>query len=534
MNQSPPAPVVVRARVWPRRAAADPFPEWPLLPPSRPRTAGICFSGGGTRSVAAVMGQLRGLVAIGAFDRIGYLSAVSGGAWAAVPYVFRSCDSPALLGPVRAPESLSLAGLGVLDPGRLAWPATLDFKETLRRLYLDQSVPRSEVWTRAVAQTFLAPFGLYDSETARYFCLEREDGGDSVHHTVASIQFPLHVARLSARCPFLVVSTTVRWPEAADDGRYRIGLEFTPMYVGIPNLVPLGPAGASSFVGGGYLESFAFGCSAPLEVLDHEGFAMVQLPERRFTLADVVGMTSARTDESDPQYYPSAATWSFSPTGVGPACRVLLTDGGDLENYGVMPLMRRRVERIAVFINSETPLSLSYDPSRWPITYEREIDPFLPLLFGQRTARFHNNQVFRQSDYGPLVAELQAAKRAGRPLVATTTLEVQANEQWGVDGGWRVTMCWVYNDRVCGWEARLTPELRRLIEQGHTADGGGPFVRFPNYRTRDQNPGALIRLTSDQINLLAELSCWNVTSNADVFTALFTRHSRSNKDGRAS
>jgi hypothetical protein len=318
------------------------------------------------------------------------------------------------------------------------------------------------------------------------------------------------------------VSTTVRWPEAASDARCRTGFELTPMYVGIPNLVPFGPSGAPAFVGGGYLESCAFGCRAPLQVLDHEGFALVELPERRFTLADVVGMTSARTDEGDWQYYPSAVMWSFLPSGAGPACRVLLTDGGDLDNYGLMPLMRRQVEAVALFINSETPLALGYDPSRWPIADEREIDPFLPPLFGQRTARFHNNQIFRQSDYGPLVTELQAAKRAGRPLVATTTLEVQANEQWGVEGGWRVTICWVYTDRVRRWEDRLTPRLQRLIAEGHPADGGGPFVRFPNYRTRDQNPGALTRLTPEQVNLLAELSCWNVMSNADVFRRLFS------------
>ena len=54
---------------------------------SRPNV-GIAFSGGGTRSASATLGQLRALHYLGLLDSARYISCVSGGSWACVPYTF--------------------------------------------------------------------------------------------------------------------------------------------------------------------------------------------------------------------------------------------------------------------------------------------------------------------------------------------------------------------------------------------------------------------------------------------------------------
>jgi hypothetical protein len=50
----------------------------------------------------------------------------------------------------------------------------------------------------------------------------------------------------------------------------------------------------------------------------------------------------------------------------------------------------------------------------------------------------------------------------------------------------------------------------------------GPFKHFPHYKTVSEIPLELIDLTDAQVRLLADLTCWCVTSNAERFTELFT------------
>ena len=106
-----------------------------------------------------------------------------------------------------------------------------------------------------------------------------------------------------------------------------------------------------------------------------------------------------------------------------------LTDGGDVENYGLIPLLARGVRAIVVCINTVWPLSLEYDPATWPdsdadpgtIGAPRVIDPFLAPLFGEPSTRFPNNRVFAEGDYAAVVTALQTAKRAGRTVMTVHT-----------------------------------------------------------------------------------------------------------------
>lgn len=53
-----------------------------------PGNVGICFSGGGSRSMAASAGQLRALKHLGMLERTKAISSVSGGTWATAPFTY--------------------------------------------------------------------------------------------------------------------------------------------------------------------------------------------------------------------------------------------------------------------------------------------------------------------------------------------------------------------------------------------------------------------------------------------------------------
>ena len=77
-------PKKINTKIWASTADNLAFPEDAL----NLRKTGICMSGGGTRAMVCAIGQLKGLWDIGVLDDVGYLSCVSGGSWASVPFTY--------------------------------------------------------------------------------------------------------------------------------------------------------------------------------------------------------------------------------------------------------------------------------------------------------------------------------------------------------------------------------------------------------------------------------------------------------------
>ena len=505
----------VDARIWPADGSSFSYPESRA---GRPPTA-VCFSGGGTRSYAATIGQLRGLTATGLLSQVGYISAVSGGAWAATAHAFYAGPGQTdadILGLVREPRTLDQATQTVLSPSELGHAATRNFRATLESLHVSPDVPADRIWVRAVGETFLAPFGLFDAECPCGFtCDEASEREISQRNPDVGT---LHRVRLGTQHPYLIVHATLNWPADGNDTASKVGFEYTPLYCGSPPLTQLRSGDRSVYVGGGVIESVAFGSGPPLGPVGSDGVVAVEQTVP-FTLADVIGASSAfSTSARDLRLYPHVECWPIPPT-AGPSHAHMFTDGGDLENFGIIPLLRRGIRSIVVFINTVWPLSLALDADRgWPVDpapESRVLDPFLAPLFGAPSGRFPHNQVFPETDFPILLRALQEAKRAGRAVLATMNHTVQNNVWWGLSGGGDVRVCWVYNERVLEWEALLPADTRRALQRGSADPPSGPLAHFPHYRTRGQNRGAIIRLTPTQINLLSHLGCWMVTSCAD-------------------
>src|SRR5262245_56451049 len=99
---------LIDAGHWKETGRPD-FPERMLLDKERPVDVGIAFSGGGTRAATAAIGQLRGLQRNGWLDRVRYMTAVSGGSWAAVPFTYSRTAIDYLLGPHEEPSAMTVA-----------------------------------------------------------------------------------------------------------------------------------------------------------------------------------------------------------------------------------------------------------------------------------------------------------------------------------------------------------------------------------------------------------------------------------------
>ena len=91
----------------------------------------------------------------------------------------------------------------------------------------------------------------------------------------------------------------------------------------------------------------------------------------------------------------------------------------------------------------------------------------------------------------------------------------------------KVTVLWVYLERVPQWESKLpdtkfpTKDMGEItlldaIQAGNPPAGRtpqGPFQYFPNYLTAQEDSDFdLVELTPQQVNLSADLTSWMITN----------------------
>lgn len=393
----------LKVRYWPS------IPDQPYYPerddPSfeylwqRP-SFGIAFSGGGTRSASAVWGQLRGLDRLGWLDHAQYISSVSGGAWASVPYTFlaNACQAEAKQGGKQTFDCLDSDDQAVLDAwflGKYEGPRDLDDQKLgaengsfvyalsrtqLIRLYLSRLPFRGdETYSRAVGKRFLHAVGQYDCQPVVGGCDDPPKHRYFVAHdaqrsriAAASSLGESDFAAMAARRPFLIAGATIIAKKRFAGKPFDLfPFEMTPLYVGYPSRL------ASRFgdtFGGGFIEAPGWdGESYDFSKGETSGerFQTVEVVKRqplrtgvklryRMTLADVLGGSGAAPALVARRLGLSSLgfpEWDAPPLGVSvsPAAEYAFGDGAHLENLGVIPLLGRQVENILVFVNTARP-----------------------------------------------------------------------------------------------------------------------------------------------------------------------------------
>ncbi|MHC4126178.1 MAG: hypothetical protein ACYSRR_06980, partial [Planctomycetota bacterium] len=294
----------------------------------------------------------------------------------------------------------------------------------------------------------------------------------------------------------------------------------TPLYIGSPNLLALKTRclfwKTVRKVGGGFLEPFAFQSTGPAvpPSITPPGSALMEMPAspNPYTLWQASGMSSAAyaadVASIDKKLLPKATYWPPADIGKSPPRTFRFGDGGNLENFGLLALLQRKVKNIIVFINTETALE-KVDENHY------KADSDIAPLFGYTTKSFPHNTVFLQHEYQPLLKSLYEAQQKGGMAMAQTHYEVQPNDWWGIQG-YSVNIMWVYNALVNNWVAELSESVQKLVNEG-AREHSGPLKDFPNYKTIMENFGDLVELTPPQVNLLADMFAWAIQQEPEPF-----------------
>ena len=272
----------IHTQVW--RTQGD-FPERSLERVKNKEDIGVAFSGGGTRSAAASLGQLAALSEIGLLDRVKYISAVSGGAWAATPYTF-------------LPTNISdqeFFGHFAKDPAAL----TMQRLDTLAKTSFAQAISETviiddffwhamrwsgdETYSRALGSLFLKPFGL--DKLKRSFTYDRE--------TLALADKDIQYYTTKDNRPFLILGSVLLTEKFG-----KVPIEMTAQYTGVRGHFE--KEGTS--IGGSYVSSYGYDSESPKDVFPRDSSEIttdVKFSSRRnlFTLSDMMGGTGAAPQE---------------------------------------------------------------------------------------------------------------------------------------------------------------------------------------------------------------------------------------------
>jgi hypothetical protein len=521
-------------------------PEGPYPEQAIPRYSaaaglwGACFSGGGPRSFAASLGQMRGLHAAGVLPLFGAISCVSGGSWFGGPFSFAptTLDDELLLGPVIAPRDIKVDELDHIA-GQCLGAALLALTDLrLAALYLYYAaewsignLPYDKIWARILNETVLEPFDLDDTGTL--FTLD-EDTLSAIRGRNPGFAVPFYTLRPGR--PFFVAGGTHIYPLGLlelrrDSGRARPArsratrvarpdrsvanlpgeiyrhFEYTPGYAGTPQLFTDAGIGGADF-GNGYVESFAFDTPTPLGV-SNRNVAKVPAGRYPFLLSDVIGSSSAALASVLDEFgfsggFPFFDYWPIKEIGQEPAATYSFGDGGILENTGIVPLLRRGYRVIFAFVNTPFPVN-SDDPG-----CVNGIDGQISRLFGFIPADDYGNnqntQIFASDQFAVLATRLKAARAAGAPVVYADHYPILPSNPFEL-APYRPLIFWLYNDWNMAWYTQLPLDVKNLFTSWNPFDYLG---NFPNYATVGQNDGELLYLTPRQINLLAHMWCFTV------------------------
>ena len=530
------------------KPAAEPVPCFPETDAvARRLDLGLAFSGGGTRSATLTLGQLRGLQRLGLLDKARYLSAVSGGAWAAVPFTYAKSLPDDFLGPYQAPHELQRATVIAVANGQLAQaiadsslvagsipevvgdllaagvsksPSQLlqtlvsSVNGALRR----ESDRLNKTYTRLLGRVFIDPLvEPGTSASGRLFTWDGDTLGQISAQTNGAVDQNMVV--VGSERPFLIANGTVI--SARPDYEYPLlmPIEYTPLYVGVRQRFGLR-------FGGSYVSPWAYDSNGIGEVDGKNHRIQIQYDaKRRFTLADVVASVGAAPQlalmlgdfapgalktkiQRAAEVFPAFRLFAVNDDG---RARTVLTeeiahgDGGFSDNLGVLPLLARGVRNIMVFNNTNTELVENNDDLK---------SLFFPVGPPNGTGDKRHNVVFERANYTTVRDGLIARRTAHQEQVyCTQHWKVLPNEHYNVAGFDGLNACWFYNSSAKEWFDDLPHALSEMAGGHDQTDAGKNFDHFPWFGTFGQNKTHVIQLTIPQVNLLSNLAAWIVAND---------------------
>ncbi len=453
-----------------------------------------------------------GCVQNGWLDRVKYVTAVSGGSWAAVPFTYYPGERLSdLLGTFDADlkkidlvdieerpngslalqvtkSGLAASGVeeafqflpdqkqGEIDLARIRSVGTMlrDGIRKVRGRDLPDASRQNKTYSHILGQIFIDPL-VKDGNRMPYGWTRNA----VLDITEVSHQPQMDFQQVPDKRPFLIVGGTIVWMRPGFVYPRLIPIEYTPLYTGVRQQF--------GNLGGTYVMPWAYDREHVL--VSGDRLLVDPAKVRMFTLADVIASSGAAPQlklmlgESLPErargpaMQAAGAFPSFRPFAirdgqfVAPGGELAHGDGGFTDNLGLMPLLARQVRHVIAFVNSNK----TYTQNEQLQSY------FFPLSTQSGSGDKTMNAVFPKAKYRELLDGLDEVTKAGGPAIFCQTMTVTRNELYNIAGYDGLRVCWVYNYAANDWREALPDQLKTWL--GDPKNGGRKDLqRFPVLR----------------------------------------------------
>ncbi|AMO56089.1 hypothetical protein EZMO1_1960 [Endozoicomonas montiporae CL-33] len=306
----------------------------------------------------------------------------------------------------------------------------------------------------------------------------------------------------------------------------KIPIEMTPEWVG---------GAITSFKEGAYtLPPCGFNRDIKEQKLScSNDYCEVKLGEGKgLTVANAMATTGANYVDTIPfSYFPPEFQYpepNLQEKTIKSSSR-MFADSGNEDYVSIMPLLRRGQKKIIAFVHTDIPLK--HTPKKTGGTGIIGMDKVIPSYFGiipdesaekkfyQPDTHIHQqdcsvlssrNKVFGDAHYQPLAEALWKAKENGKPIVYKQTgLTTLKNDCYGIPGGEKVDIIWIYNDLPENWFQTHLPALVGKIK----ADKD--FDLFPHYGFKE------LYLKPPVANLMVALAKWTIDETQYIWRPFF-------------
>ena len=300
------------------------FPEKCFPRFQKENTIGMACSGGGCRSMTALIGYQRALNRLNLYKNIDYVTSVSGGSWFNAIYLYgqsKGFTIDTLLGKNISPDVMTSDNLDKIN-FELPYEKNFfmgsvqnkqqTFANFLYALLPANGIPYYKTWSYIIGKTFLEHYGLNENVPLTL----NNKFADEINK---SNNTNLKILRLKDTDPFWISIGSLMCK--SNDPCPLLLIENTPLYSGILQTYEMPN---KSKIGGYVVETFAFGCDSPSTKLPYSNLidrykefclsypvnvTVNNLENTCFTLSDMISLSSSgysstlyKLAEKDPTY----------------------------------------------------------------------------------------------------------------------------------------------------------------------------------------------------------------------------------------
>mmetsp|Transcript_11754 Transcript_11754/g.25857 ORF Transcript_11754/g.25857 Transcript_11754/m.25857 type:complete len:507 (-) Transcript_11754:38-1558(-) len=496
------------------------------------------------------MGVYRALHELQLIPRLDAISSVSGGTWCSSIFMFarsfkgRSISTEELLGPGTKPSELSMEFLRRDVAPIASGIVHCDSDKIIVELLAKFKGREWEVWSHVMSAWLLRDFDELKSFDA--YMASSEESVEKIRANNPELKESLFLTPRSDRPGTFIMVGTLRAPLGKLASLENVVLfQMSPDYTGNPfypedqqvvyDGLPICPCDACCYtcsplsrtVGGGFVETFAFGGLAPST--QEEGLTEVGKPEKPFALPYAVAISSwapanymelsrVTADHLNQRqnYWP--ITSPILPEKQK-ALEYQFGDGGLQDVQGFLPLIQRQAKKLLLIANNSHALNSSYD---WANATAATFDPIAAGVtdcvypfFGFSSgacqgAVYSHDQVFAKELLFPLAQEIRELVAQGKPVLIYRKFRVLPNAWFGITGGWEVEFLLLYLEKAEHFEQQLPDDTRAELAKGNK----GAFLGYPFYQTLEENAPDITGLTTPQVSLLAAQAEYSLKENA--------------------